>query len=570
MDLFPISNFLVFVMGLGFALFVYWHDRKSKVNTSWLLASSSIAFWGAALYGVVSSQNSQQALYWQYLLDFCASFIPALYLNFTLDFLRIPSKKVFYWTNGIAAVVAILSFTPWFKPGMTTSFGYNWIEPGPIYFILPLSFTLTVVLSMVLLYRAYVANKQNPGVRSQILYVLVGGALGFAGGITNFLPQLFNIYPFGNYFVILYVIFMSYSVIKHQLFDAKTITTELFAGAVVVMFLFNFLTYTDGKDALVKGLELLISAFFSLALIRSVNNEIRQKEHIEKLAKDLAITNKELASANEKLKELDIQKTEFVSLASHQLRSPLTAIKGYSSMILEGDYGKITSKVKEAISRVFESSQKLVLVIEDFLNITRIELGRIKYDMTEWSFNSLVKNVIGEQKPNIERRGLALTYEEDGPEHIVYADQGKISQVVSNLIDNAAKYTKQGSITIKVNALTNEAGKPAVRMSISDTGVGIDKKTLPHLFRKFSRAEDAQKTNLIGTGLGLYVAKQIIDAHQGRIWAESAGKGQGSTFYVELALTTGIAPVPVIPAPETTPATPELLPIPQPETRHIE
>jgi signal transduction histidine kinase len=186
--------------------------------------------------------------------------------------------------------------------------------------------------------------------------------------------------------------------------------------------------------------------------------------------------------------------------------------------------------------------------------------------------NQLVKNVIAEQKPNIERRGLAFEFSEDGPEYTVYADQGKISQVISNLIDNSTKYTRAGSIKVRVKGGTDEAGRPAVEISVTDTGVGIEPATLPHLFKKFSRAEDAQKTNIIGTGLGLYVAKQIMDAHQGKIWAESAGKDQGSTFHVQLALTTGVAPVPVIPAPD--PAVSETLdpdaaPIPQPDARHL-
>ncbi|MCX6712903.1 MAG: HAMP domain-containing sensor histidine kinase, partial [Candidatus Vogelbacteria bacterium] len=217
---------------------------------------------------------------------------------------------------------------------------------------------------------------------------------------------------------------------------------------------------------------------------------------------------------------------------------------------------------------------KLVLVIEDFLNITRIELGRIKYDLTEWSFNTLVKNVIGEQKPNIERRGLSFSYDEDAPEYKVYADQGKVSQVISNLIDNSTKYTKEGSIAVKVSGVTDKDGKKGVRVTVKDTGVGVAPETMPHLFEKFSRAEDASKTNIIGTGLGLYVAKQIMDAHQGKIWAESEGKGKGSTFFVELALTTGVAPVPVIPPAEqdnnpTSPAIPAPVPVPQPETRHL-
>jgi len=543
---------------MGFAILVYQNGRSSKINQSWFYFSAVLSTWALSLYGVVSSSSSQTAWYWQLLLDFSASFVPVLYLNFTLNYLGWKHKILTYIVGVASLVMGLFSFSPLFKTGMTVRFGFNWINAGPYYFVFPLFFILVILLSLILLYREYKRDK-NDLIRSQVLYLLIGSTLGFIGGVTNFLPQLFNVYPFGNYFITVYVAFMGYSMIKHRLFNAKAIATELFAGAIMILFLFNVFTYSSTTDLIIRVSEFIVSTIFAYLLVKAVDNEISQREHIQKLATDLASTNKELESANDKLKELDKQKTEFVSLASHQLRSPLTAIKGYSSMILEGDYGKITGKMKEAVGRVFESSQKLVLVIEDFLNITRIELGRIKYDMTEWSFNTLIKNVIGEQKPNIERRGLAISYEEDAPEYTVYADQGKVSQVISNLIDNSVKYTKQGSLKVKVAGVTNSEGKKAVRFTVTDTGVGIDPKTMPHLFQKFSRADDASKTNIIGTGLGLYVAKQIMDAHQGKIWAESAGKDQGSTFLVELALTTGIAPIPVIPPAEieSNPTSPE-------------
>jgi len=267
-----------------------------------------------------------------------------------------------------------------------------------------------------------------------------------------------------------------------------------------------------------------------MLLIKSILKEVSQREKIEKLAEDLG-------RANERLKELDKQKTEFVSIASHQLRSPLTAIKGYSSMILEGSFGAINPKAKEAIDRIFQSSQKLVSVIEDFLNITRIELGRMKYEMGDFDFGKLAKQVTEEQRPNIEKQGLKLEFMDDGEDHNIYADSGKINQVLNNIIDNAAKYTKQGSIKVRVENLSMADGSEMTRFTAEDTGVGIEKDMLSKLFQKFVRAYDAGKANVIGTGLGLYVAKQIVDGLGGRIWAESEGKGKGSRFIIEMRHT---------------------------------
>lgn len=247
------------------------------------------------------------------------------------------------------------------------------------------------------------------------------------------------------------------------------------------------------------------------------------------VALDKAILYAQITAANEKLRELDRQKTEFVSIASHQLRSPLTAIKGYSSMILENTYGEVNEKLRQPIQNIFDASQRLVNIIEDFLNVTRIELGKMKYEITTFNWRDLTEKLVTEMRPTVERKGIALTFSAGEGNFLIAADVGKISQVISNLVDNAMKYTNQGSISV---SLASDEG--TVRLSIKDTGVGIPAETVPKLFEKFVRADDAGKVNYSGTGLGLYVAKQMVEAHGGKIWAESEGVGKGSTFTVEL------------------------------------
>jgi signal transduction histidine kinase len=205
-----------------------------------------------------------------------------------------------------------------------------------------------------------------------------------------------------------------------------------------------------------------------------------------------------------------------------------------SSMLLEGSYGPVEDKPREIIDRVFQSSQKLNNIIEDFLNITRIELGTMKYQMADIDLAKITETVVNNMRPNIENKGLSLDYGADGGSHIVRGDSGKLEQVVSNVIDNAVKYTPTGSISVAVKEVKGTDGKHHVRVEVKDTGVGIEASTIPKLFEKFIRADDAGKTNITGTGLGLYVAKQIMEGHQGKIWAESAGKGKGSTFIVEV------------------------------------
>ena len=154
----------------------------------------------------------------------------------------------------------------------------------------------------------------------------------------------------------------------------------------------------------------------------------------------------------------------------------------------------------------------------------------MKYDMTDFDVVKVVGDVVDELKPNIKSANLSIDFKSEAPSCMIHADLGKIKQVIGNLIDNSIKYTKQGGISLNVKATTDK-----ILISISDTGIGIAQEDIPKLFSKFVRAKDAFRTNVVGTGLGLYVAQQMVEAQGGRVWVESPGMGKGSTFFIELS-----------------------------------
>ncbi len=261
-------------------------------------------------------------------------------------------------------------------------------------------------------------------------------------------------------------------------------------------------------------------------IIASITNVIS-------LALDKTFVYEQLKVANEKLQSLDKLKTEFLSLASHQLRSPLTAIKGYTSMLLEGSFGQITPDQKEAIDRVFQSSTHLAKVVEDLLNVSKIEQGGMKYEMAQFDFEKAVHDLATDLSITAEKKGLTLTFETDSkPPYLVFGDMEKLRQVVLNIIDNAIKYTEKGSIKVK---LSQNFRTSSVHLDVTDTGMGISPVEKEKLFQKFSRGEGG-KTNTSGSGLGLYLARQIISAHKGSIAIDSPGVGKGSTFTLELPI----------------------------------
>lgn len=400
------------------------------------------------------------------------------------------------------------------------------------YIFYTIYFVAYLIIAYNNLFSSFFSSKDSI-IKIQLRFIFIGTI------VPYLLAMYFNlILPFFNYryvwagpLLAFFVVWsILYAVYKHHLLNAKVITAEVFTVALWIFILARTLLADSTQDKLINLGLLILTVVVGLLLIRSVQKEVRQREHIEELATDLK-------KANTRLLELDKQKSEFVSFATHQLRAPLTAMKGYASLILEGDLGVLSKEIKEAISRIFESSKTLTNVVDDYLNISRIELGTMKYSFEIIDLKDMVQNVIAELKPNIEKSGLAFKFSTnpiDSQERfMIHADKDKLKQVIGNLIDNSVKYTPKGSIGISLLKNTTER---KIVFSVKDTGVGIAPEVMPKLFAKFIRANNANKQNIYGTGLGLFVAKEIVTAHKGRIWAESAGEGKGSIFFLEMEM----------------------------------
>jgi len=279
----------------------------------------------------------------------------------------------------------------------------------------------------------------------------------------------------------------------------------------------------DLKVLEVAGAQTAIALENALLYKETKNFSIKLEKEVEKATHDLK-------KANVQLKKLDAAKSEFISIASHQLRTPLTVIKGYISMMLEGNFGGLTKPESESLEKVFESNERLIQLVENLLNISRIESGRLQFNYQQVDMNKMVASVKEELEANAKRKGLILQYRAPTKSvPIIKIDDEKIRQVVMNLVDNGIKYTKHGSVTVKLEQAENK-----IRFSVTDSGVGIRPEDMGNLFKKFSRGSGISLIHTEGTGLGLYVARMMIEAHHGKIWAESAGVGKGSKFCFEL------------------------------------
>jgi signal transduction histidine kinase len=247
------------------------------------------------------------------------------------------------------------------------------------------------------------------------------------------------------------------------------------------------------------------------------------------MVEDLNQTSKELKKANIKLKGLDHLKSMFIASMSHELRTPLNSIIGLTGIILQGISGKITEVQRKELMMVKNSANHLLVLINDIIDVSKIEAGKVELVIEELDLSELIQEVSNSFKIAVDKKGLKLSLET--PERlIIKSDKRRAKQVIINLMSNAVKYMDKGEIEIKA-AKKDEC----VEVSVADTGIGIKKENIKMLFKQFSRIHVAGMTRVEGTGLGLYISKKIADLLGGEIEAKSEfGKGSKFTFTLPL------------------------------------
>ncbi len=236
-------------------------------------------------------------------------------------------------------------------------------------------------------------------------------------------------------------------------------------------------------------------------------------------------------------KEIDRMKTEFISIAAHQLRTPLSAIKWALQMILNGNMGKIDPEVKEYLQKSYQSNERMINLVNDLLNISRIEEGRFLYNLEPISIKDTIKEIILSLKVLLSKRKIKIKFNAaKGKMLKIKADGEKIKLAIQNLIDNAIRYSIAGNEIIINLEQIKEKKDNFIKIEIQDYGIGINIKDQERLFSKFFRSDNAIRFQTEGSGLGLFIAKNIIEAHHGKIWFKSE-KNKGTTFYVKLPIT---------------------------------
>ncbi len=362
-------------------------------------------------------------------------------------------------------------------------------------------------------------------IKIRIKYLLIGLTIFFvANSIFNLAApvffSVFHLYEFGDYSLIIFLSIIAYAISTNR-FARIEIVTATFLVSFLGSFLFlDMMLFSETFEQIAsKAIISVLFIPFGYFLVSNVHKEIEQKKELEEL--------------NRKLKELDQIKNEFISVAAHELRAPLTAVKGYLSMILDGDAGTITDQTKDFLQDIQLSTERMIRLVNNMLDVGRIEEGRIVYNLEDINLAEIVNTAYNEFKLEAERKNLEFRLDvQSDLRDRVHVDRDRLHEVIVNFLSNATKYTETGGITMK---LFNKGSK-TVRLEVVDTGMGISKEEQKKLFRKFYRVK-SKVGKTIGSGLGLYISKLLIEKFEGEIGVDSE-PGKGSNFWFELPVSS--------------------------------
>jgi signal transduction histidine kinase len=536
LDLLSVGIAIAAIGVLGFI--VYFHDEKSITNKTFLFFSFLTGIYG--IFNYVNYQVTSPDLILWFLR---ITIFSAVWHAFSLFqfFYVYPKERVEFpkiYTKLLVPIViftSLLTLTPLVFSRIIQVAGTGNVtnpERGPGIAIFGLTIVFLIGGGIFNLIKKTLRSRGLE--RKQFNAILLGTLITFSLIIVfNFvLPVIFNVLrfiPLAPVFILPFIAFTAFAIIRYHLLNTKIITTEVLTFLLAVSSLFEIVLANNFTTAAFRFFIFFLILNIGVLLNRSVQKEVRQRELLEKL------TN-ELEDANEKLKALDQARSEFITIASHQLRTPPATIKWYLSALTSGDYGKFKKDQLEILNKATRTNNSQISLIDDMLNVSRIERGKMEFLFEPADLVTLAKITFEQLEPSAIDKHLKFTLKVPKKKlPSLMADKEKLRQVMNNLIDNAIKYTKEGTVEAKLETTPTE-----IIFSVTDSGKGISDTEKSGIFEKFSRGKQSVMQSS-GLGLGLYVAKVVIEQHKGQIWAESEGPGKGSKFIFSLPINSGLS-----------------------------
>ncbi|MGH7141413.1 MAG: ATP-binding protein [Minisyncoccia bacterium] len=394
------------------------------------------------------------------------------------------------------------------------------IQNGKLIPLFALTVGIFILLGIGTLIRK-ILRSQNSVLKQQLIDVAAGMLITFVC-ITTFniiLPAFFNdptFIPYSATFILPFAILTTYAIFRHHLFNVKVLATALLVFVLSIAVFTEILFTTQPILILLRVAILILLLAGGILLIKSVLREVEQRELIEKQEKELEIVNG--------------RQENLLHFISHEVKGYFAKSAAAFAAIGDGDYGAISPELKDLSAMALADTRKGVETVMEILDAGDFKKGTLTLAHEPFDIREIVETVIAEFKPRAEEKHLAFDAHIEDSAYTVVGDKVQMQKhVIDNLIDNAINYTPQGNITV---SLRREGEK--IIFSVKDTGVGITPEDKTRLFTEGGRGAESVKINVHSTGYGLFIAKSIVETNGGRIWAESEGRGHGSTFFVEL------------------------------------
>ena len=346
--------------------------------------------------------------------------------------------------------------------------------------------------------------------------------------VATYVPSVLNLFQsdadtfamemYGFFGMTIFIGFLAYLIVRYKAFNIKLLAAQALVFALVALIASEFFFVRNTTNKILTGITLFLAIGFGFFLVKSVKREVQQRERIEKLAGELQETN--------------TRQETLMHFIGHEVKGYLTKDASAFAAIVQGDFGMPPDGMKPFVERALLQSREGALSVENILTASNQKKGTVSYTKEPFDLNALIAEVVEKARPATEEKGLTLTFSADEScvPYTFNGDKAKIGDnVLRNIIDNSINYTPSGSVAV---SLKKENQKFV--FAVKDTGIGITEEDKKHLFTEGGHGEDSQKVNIHSTGYGLFIAKNIVEAHGGTIRAESEGEGKGSTFIVEL------------------------------------
>ena len=512
------SHIPVVVISLILGFFVIKKNKSAISARSLFFLSIIFSIWIICnLMAWVSSNSLSIMFFWSLIgmFDFLI-FASSLFLLYTYE----SNEDVPMWLKLLIGILflPILILTP--TKFAITAFDYtnctalDNLFGGYLYLSLFIVSVITVIVAIRKFFTTPLGN------RKQIFLMSLGVVLFLASVFgTYYISDTFEYYSieiYGVFAMTFFMAFIAYLIVKFKAFDIKLIGAQALVWALVILVGSQFFYQANmpTSSLILTAITLLVSAIVGLVIVRGVKKEIA-------LRKELEIANNNQQS--------------LIHFISHQIKGFFTKSKMIFSGLLEGDFGEVTPTVLDMAKTGLDSDNNAVAMVQDILGASNLKKGTTDYSFKLVNLVDIVNKVANNFSAEIVKKGLKFELDIVDKMLPVMADETQITQVFKNLMDNSLRYTPTGEI--KVSLKVSPDDKKKVLFMVKDTGVGLSDKDKEKLFTEGGKGEESLKVNTNSTGYGLYIVKKIVETHKGKIWAESAGRGHGSKFLVELKLS---------------------------------